>query len=1194
MSTVLREQFGQSGEVQSYYDAAEKTIFVSSNTGKGNKRMHTLLDADGPGLDSLLRRRESERQISRETRHWTKLKNALSEPHPHADKRVDEILEAIRQNRFHVPRQNYQSNGETVDVHAERRIKMALESLDLSAMDLSLLAGTLRACGHCAAALDLPDDQTRGPFWQSKGAGYRIDGDRIMRENMERSVGTYVTRTRDDLITADYNTDSEASSDEDAPPVGKRRASGTGTQSAKGKGADAKGKGVDRSNADSSDAMDLDDLDDLDDPMDLDDDTDLGDQRHDQWDDLDPEQLNSMLSRWEALPRDQEIAPDSDETHVVEQIRRGARLPGDLADRFARLGVQGPRYLVEPGPQHQSSQAGPSESNHGPEEQNRSHLPTKAPPAARTGARSGDGASVPPATGERLSSDAGYQQPNRHRDNDFGGRRTQASPTATFSERFEASTDGPDGRGFLKGLTTQVSYDQRRFQLPDKSWVRDFEIRLNLKPGKGIGRDDVTLLQQRLSQAVNRDLNDRYELPGGDKLNVTVLFDAPRSHGTVTVHGAADSDQQNFSVHATSGMLTHEILHYLGLSEGYRDPKALLTRSIDPDGPMGERAAHGDWRLSADQLAKIDEIAHHGPVYKLPHGATPMPVRPREVLHHEPVAAHEPTPAPHGQPESLDERFGDVVEPKNVKESEKDDQGQVRLNPLWYRLEDFKPALLEREGVWLYAIDEGGEIFIGSEDVWSLADASEREALLAGMREHDDALTMEKLKAAINDQGVPTVAAGFGKDGRTRIAPARVGGELFKDPATGRWTVDASSRYTGPVVRPGVEPARVTGWVANAAERIGAALRIDVAAQDAEHPRIAHGAFVAGPPRPVTDEQFGPLAGPKKVKDREFDDARQVRLNPLWYRLEDFKPALLERKGAVWHYAVDEDGQILLGSDQLLTIAEEGELQALLEAMQDKDPELTMGQLKGFIDNQGHPTVAAGFDRKSGVTRLRPARISGELSFERGRWQVTDKSGRYMSNKVRPGLKAEDAHRWLTQVARDMSAKFGVDVEAVLFKNATTADPAPPPATDDVAFNLGRGEPSFGTPLYLLPFDGGAKSLNELQTAQISRIAAEVVEQAASRHAQGGGGLVLHVEGGGNGGVFSKGPKAVGRMRAEAVLDALEQEIKRQLRARQIPEEMVTFSAPTSRGTRLTNGIPEWGKHARRVVVVHVEDPASS
>ncbi|MBB5167572.1 hypothetical protein [Mycobacterium sp. AZCC_0083] len=78
-------------------------------------------------------------------------------------------------------------------------------------------------------------------------------------------------------------------------------------------------------------------------------------------------------------------------------------------------------------------------------------------------------------------------------------------------------------------------------------------------------------------------------------------------------------------------------------------------------------------------------------------------------------------------------------------------------------------------------------------------------------------------------------------------------------------------------------------------------------------------------------------------------------------------------------------------------------------------------------------------------------------------------------------------------------------------------------AADDVAFSLGRAEPSFGSPLYLPPFDEGAKSLNDRQTARVSRIAADVVEHAASRYAQGRSGLVLHAEGGGNGGVFSKG-----------------------------------------------------------------------
>ncbi len=727
-----------------------------------------------------------------------------------------------------------------------------------------------------------------------------------------------------------------------------------------------------------------------------------------------------------------------------------------------------------------ADEAEPSGSSRETEDQNRPHRPTGAPVTATARGRGGGGSSMPPGTAERLSSDAGAQQPTRLRDNDFGGRRGEAQPTGTFSERFEASTEGPDGRGFLKGLTTQVSYDQRRFQLPDGSWVRDFEIRLSLQPGSGIDRDDVMLLQQRLGEAIDRHLNDRYELPGGDKLNVTLIFDSRRPHGTVTVHGATDTDQQNFSMHAPGGVLAHEILHYLGLPEGYRDATSLLNRGSDPDGPMGEQAARGEWRLSSEQLATIDDIAHHGPVHDLPHGAAPLPIQPREVLHHEPAAAHQPTRAPSAEQDvddgmsappaaprpvtqvtpaavdvrsggvdggQLDDRFGEAVDPKNVKRSERDDHDQLRLNPLWYRLENFKPALLDRGGVWLYAVDEDGEVFIGSEDVWSIADEQERNRLFDGMREHDPHLTMDALKAAVNDQGVPTVAAGFTDSGVSRIRRGRIGGELFKDPVTGRWRVDASSRYTGPVVRPGVAPARVTQWVRNAADQIGGVLGFAVGAQDAEHPRIAHKAFVADTDTSAFDPKYGPLAGPKKVKDREVDDQGQLRLNPLWYRLEDFKPALLERTGAVWHFTVDQHGEILLGSDALLTIAEEGELQNLLEAMQDKDPALTMDELKAYLDNQGHPTVAAGFD-DTGATRSRPARISGELSYQGGQWLVTDKSGRYMSNKVRPGLDVDAAQGWLSNVADQMSQRFEVPVAAQLFKNSTAPQPAPHPVTE--------------------------------------------------------------------------------------------------------------------------------------------------
>ncbi|MEU6341906.1 toxin glutamine deamidase domain-containing protein [Streptomyces sp. NPDC046977] len=404
------------------------------------------------------------------------------------------------------------------------------------------------------------------------------------------------------------------------------------------------------------------------------------------------------------------------------------------------------------------------------------------------------------------------------------------------------------------------------------------------------------------------------------------------------------------------------------------------------------------------------------------------------------VARAAETSAP-GEGGSLDELYGPAVQPKTVKRGEKDDAvpPQVRLNPLWYRVEDFKPALLERGGVWAYAIDEDGQFFIGSEDVWSIAGEEERKELFDAMRTAHPDLTMEQLKGYLNDQGVPTVAAGFDESGTTVIGSARVGGELFRDPITGQWTIDASSRYVGPAVRPGVEAATVSRWVRNAAEALSSALGMAIRARDAEQPTIAHGAHVAGTGTRKLDRDYGPLAGPKKVKDRERDHVAldQVRLNPLWYRLEDFKPALLERTDGVWHYAVDEDGRISIGSDQVLSVMTPEELDELWSHMRQADPELTLEQLKAGIDNQGHPTVAAGF-REDGTTAVRPARVSGELSYDRasGAWELTDKSGRYMSNKIRPSVDAGEAQQWLANTARRMSEHLGVPVKPVLFKNA--------------------------------------------------------------------------------------------------------------------------------------------------------------
>jgi hypothetical protein len=186
------------------------------------------------------------------------------------------------------------------------------------------------------------------------------------------------------------------------------------------------------------------------------------------------------------------------------------------------------------------------------------------------------------------------------------------------------------------------------------------------------------------------------------------------------------------------------------------------------------------------------------------------------------------------------------------------------------------------------------------------------------------------------------------------------------------------------------------------------------------------------------DRDYGLSLGPKhnRPKPPEIDDQGNLRLNPLRYRLEDFPPALLlDRKGVVWHFSVAESGEILIGSENPFDALKDDEPTALQNGMQQANPGLTTEELRQRLTDQGHPTVTAGFD-ETGRTTLQPARVSGELRWneEVARFEVIDRSGRYMHPTVRPDVTPANATRWLGNVAQRLARHFGVPIHPVLHK----------------------------------------------------------------------------------------------------------------------------------------------------------------
>jgi hypothetical protein len=133
-----------------------------------------------------------------------------------------------------------------------------------------------------------------------------------------------------------------------------------------------------------------------------------------------------------------------------------------------------------------------------------------------------------------------------------------------------------------------------------------------------------------------------------------------------------------------------------------------------------------------------------------------------------------------------------------------------------------------------------------------------------------------------------------------------------------------------------------------------------------------------------------------------------------------------------WHFSVTAKGEILIGAENPFDVLQDDERTALHAGMHQAHPELTADELRKRLNDQGHPTIIAGFE--TGRTTLQPVRVSGELRWNgaAARFEVIDRSGRYMNPAVRPGITPASATRWLANVARRMARQFDVPIHPVL------------------------------------------------------------------------------------------------------------------------------------------------------------------
>ncbi|MFF3249181.1 hypothetical protein ACFYWY_36890 [Streptomyces sp. NPDC002870] len=224
-------------------------------------------------------------------------------------------------------------------------------------------------------------------------------------------------------------------------------------------------------------------------------------------------------------------------------------------------------------------------------------------------------------------------------------RRGDARPALLRTERFDPKADplASGRRGLLNGWGTLIRTDIRHIQADNGAWVRSLTVELPVRVGEGgFEEGKLAALEERIQGLLDGHVNAGFRLPkSGDQLHVEVKLTPARKDDPYAVHVTVSpdpgrSDQLHFHLreNATaaqqvrdSATLLHEILHYAGLSDRYRDSDSLFRRGPgkgDTAGVMADVSVLPDGTFPLEYLTEIENTTDSGPVvYDLPFTTPP-------------------------------------------------------------------------------------------------------------------------------------------------------------------------------------------------------------------------------------------------------------------------------------------------------------------------------------------------------------------------------------------------------------------------------------------------------------------------------------------------------------------------------------------------------------------------------------------
>ncbi|WP_153278786.1 hypothetical protein [Saccharothrix syringae] len=172
------------------------------------------------------------------------------------------------------------------------------------------------------------------------------------------------------------------------------------------------------------------------------------------------------------------------------------------------------------------------------------------------------------------------------------GRREGAHVRTVDTEVADVRTDSTVTD--LKSYLGIIKYDLRRIETDHGGWVKDFTVKVHLKPGDGIDAATIAQVRENAAKGVDRLLNQGNRLPSGDQFHVTLEFtDNPADAHTTIEVGNTDTDQLHWNPKASPEVLAHETLHYLGVPDEYQDSSRIFLNRAD-DGSQHSAVVTGD------------------------------------------------------------------------------------------------------------------------------------------------------------------------------------------------------------------------------------------------------------------------------------------------------------------------------------------------------------------------------------------------------------------------------------------------------------------------------------------------------------------------------------------------------------------------------------------------------------------------